>query len=461
MSARIEKDALGAREVPSEAYYGIQTLRARENFPISGLRPHPELIRASAQVKLAAAQANQSLGKLDGRIARAVIQAAREVSAGQWRDHFIVDPFQAGAGTSHNMNTNEVLANRAAELLGGQRGDYHLVHPNDHVNLSQSSNDFFPTVIRLTCLALLGPFLESLRALEVALRAKAREFDGILKTGRTHLEDAVPVRLGQEFGGYAAAMARAATRLEATKLNLGEMNLGATAAGTGVGSPAAYRQAVVARLQELTGYQLRPASDYFEVTQSTAAFAELSGDLKLLALELIRIANDLRLLSSGPRTGLGEINLPAVQPGSSIMPGKVNPSIPEALNMIAFQVVGNDQAVALATQAGQMELNVMTPVIAFNLTFSLDILRNGLDTFTTKCVKGITVNPERCRELAEASLGLATALSPYLGYERAAAVAQEAQRRRLTVREVVLEQKLLTPEQIAQAFDLRRLTEPE
>ncbi|MBI2865996.1 MAG: aspartate ammonia-lyase [Chloroflexi bacterium] len=457
---RKEKDALGEREVPDEALYGVQTLRARENFAISGGRPHPALVRASALVKQAATEANMALGQLEPRLGRAIVQAAAEVAAGQWQEHFMVDPFQAGAGTSHNMNTNEVIANRAIELLGGRRGNYRLVHPNDHVNMSQSSNDFFPTAVKLGCLFLVGRLLPVLRGLEQALLAKAEEFDEVLKSGRTHLQDAVPLRLGQEFGAYASAIARASSRIEQASPELEEINLGATALGTGLNTPSRYREEVASRLSVLTGLPLRPPSDPFEVTQSTAALAALSSSLKLLALELIRIANDLRLLSSGPRTGLGEINLPPVQPGSSIMPGKVNPVMAEVMDMVALQVVGNDLVVSLATQAGQLDLNVMTPVIAHNLFSSLDLLRNGVQVFTERCISGITTNLERCRGLAERSLGLATALSPYLGYEGAVRVAQEAQARGITVRQLVLEKRLLTSEQLEEAFDLRRLTEP-
>ena len=457
---RKEKDSLGERDVPDDVLYGVQTLRAVENFPISGGRPHPQLIRASALIKQAAAEANMALGQLEARLGRAIAQAAAEVADGRWHEHFVVGPFQAGAGTSHNMNTNEVIANRAIEVLGGRRGDYRLVQPNDHVNMSQSSNDFFPTAVKLASLALAKRLLPELRELEASLSSKGVEFDGILKSGRTHLQDAVPVRLGQEFTAYSSAVGKAATRIERACHEVEEINLGATAVGTGLDTHVKYREQVAMTLRALTGFNLRPPSDLFEVTQSMGSLATLSTSLKLLSLELIRIANDLRLLSSGPRTGIGEIVLPPVQPGSSIMPGKVNPVMAEVMDMVAFQVVGNDTAVSLAVQAGQLELNVMTPVIAYNLFSSMDLLRNGVQAFTERCVAGITANAERCRELAERSLGVATALSPYLGYERAAQVAQEAQARGLTVREVVVEKALLTPQQLVAAFDLRRLTEP-
>ncbi|MBI2917378.1 MAG: aspartate ammonia-lyase [Chloroflexi bacterium] len=457
---RKERDALGEREVPDDVLYGVQTLRAVENFPISGGRPHPALIRASALIKQAAAEANMALGQLEHSLGRAIARAAAEVAAGQWHDHFVVDPFQAGAGTSHNMNTNEVIANRAIELLGGRRGDYHLVHPNDHVNMSQSSNDFFPTATKLASLALARGVVSELRELEAALSSRGNEFDAILKSGRTHLQDAVPVRLGQEFTAYASSVGKAATRIERACHEVEEINLGATAVGSGLNTHPKYREQVAFCLRALTGFVLRPPADLFEVTDSMGSLATLSTSLKLLALELIRIANDLRLLSSGPRTGLGEINLPPVQPGSSIMPGKVNPVIAEMMDMVAFQVVGNDLAVSLAVQGGQLDLNVMTPVIAHNLFTSMDLLRNGVRVFTERCVAGITANAEHCRELAERSLGLATALSPYIGYEGAVRVAQEAQARGVTVRQVVLEKGLLSREQLDAAFDLRRLTEP-
>ncbi|MBI2847361.1 MAG: aspartate ammonia-lyase [Chloroflexi bacterium] len=447
--------------MPQNVYYGIQTARAIENFPISGLRAHPEFILGTALIKRAAAETNMSLGRLDRTIGKSIVQAAREVIEGRWHDQFVVDVFQAGAGTSHNMNANEVLANRAIEILGGKKGDYSLVHPNDHVNMSQSSNDVIPTAVRLAALSLIQKLLPALKDLEDALSAKAGEFDRIIKPGRTHLQDAVPIRLGQEFSGYAAAVERGRKRLEKATDPLLEIGLGATAVGTGINTPPRYKKQVVARLSSITGFNLRPASSYFEVHQSTAAFAEVSGALRLLALELIRIANDLRLLSSGPQTALGEISLPPVQPGSSIMPGKVNPVMAEMLDMVCFHIIGSDTAIAMASQAGQLEINAMTPLIAFNLLQSLSILGSAVNAFTHRCVRGITANQERCREMAERSSALATALNPYIGYEAAAKVAQEAAARGASVRQVLMEKRLLPPEQVDRILDLMAMTEPD
>lgn len=458
MSKRIERDFLGEREVPETVYYGIQTLRAVENFPISGLRAHPEQIKAIAVIKQAAAEANMLIKELDSRIGQAIAQAAREVAKGDWNSQFVVDVFQAGGGTSFNMNANEVIANRAIEILGGRKGDYSLVHPNNHVNMSQSSNDVFPTVMRLASLALINKLLPELTGLEGALKAKAIEFNDIVKSGRTHLRDAVPVRLGQEFEGYAAAINRAIKRIKNAALSLEAVGLGGTAVGTGINTRQQYRAEVIKRLRELTGLPLSPSPSLFEATQSMSVFAETSAALKLLALELIRIANDLRLLSSGPNTGLAEINLPAVQPGSSIMPGKVNPAMAELMNMVAFQVTGNDHAVAMACQAGQLELNVMAPVIAFNLFQSLEIARNTIKVFRERCVAGITANEERCRWFAERSLGTATILNRYIGYEMAAKIAQEAFITGRSVQEIAVEKGLITREQADKIFDPFLLT---
>ena len=460
MRVRIERDSLGEGEVLPSVYYGIQTVRATENFPISGLRAHPELIKAIAIIKRAAAETNMILGELDARIGQAIAQAAQEVSDGLWHDHFVVDVFQGGAGTSFNMNANEVITNRAIEMLGGERGAYALVHPNDHVNMAQSSNDVFPTAIRLASLALVNRLLPELEALGGALKAKAAEFDNVVKPGRTHLQDAVPIRLGQEFGGYAAAINRATERLRHASRSLEELGLGGTAVGTGLNSHPQYQRAAVNRLSELTGFDLRPAPSLIEASQSTASFAEVSTALKLLALDLIRIANDLRLMSSGPNTGFAEIDLPPMQPGSSIMPGKVNPVMAEVMNMVAFQVIGNDLAIAMACQAGQLEINVMTPVIAFNLLQSLEIMKNTIRLFRERCVEGITANERRCRQLAERSLGMATVLNPYLGYGRAAQIAQQSLATGRSIREIVLERKLISEEKANQIFDPFNITKP-
>ena len=366
MKFRVEKDPLGEVRVPADAYYGAQTQRAIENFPISGLRAAPELVTATVQVKKAAAEANGSLGRLDRTIQRAIVQAADEILSGKLRDQFVVDVYQAGAGTSHNMNTNEVLANRAEEILGGRRGDYRKVHANDHVNMSQSTNDVFPTATRLALLGMTGPLLESARALERGLGDKSREFNAILKTGRTHLQDAVPMTLGQEFSGYAANVEHAAAALEREARQLCELNLGATAVGTGLNAGDDYTEAAIARLAEYTDLPLGPAANRFRVTQSMGDVLAFSGALRRLAVEVSKIASDLRLLSSGPRAGIAEIRLPAVQPGSSIMPGKVNPSVPEMVNQVCYQVYGCDAAILAACERGELELNVMMPVIAWN-----------------------------------------------------------------------------------------------
>ncbi len=457
---RIERDSLGEVHVPDEALWGAQTQRALENFPISGLRQSEEYIWASALVKRAAAEVNMALGLLDEERGRAIIAAADQIIAGRWHDHFVVDPFQAGAGTSHNMNTNEVIANLANEALGGQRGRYVPVHPNDHVNMSQSTNDVIPTIIRLAATRKLQKLLPVLDDLVAALQEKAVEFDGVLKAGRTHLQDAVPVRLGQEFGAYAQAVRLDRERIARAGENVKRLGIGGTATGTGLNAHPRYHAAMVAKLSELTGVTFVSCGNLFEGMQSTADFLDLSGALRTLATTLIRIATDLRLLSSGPTTGLGEITLPAVQPGSSIMPGKVNPVMAEMLNMVCFHVLGNDQTVMLSTQAGQLELNVMMPIIAYNLLQALEILTNGVRVFTVRCVRGIRANVERCRRLAEGSMGLATALNPYIGYAAAAKVAQEALARGVSLRQVALERGYLTEEQLEAILDPIAMTEP-
>jgi aspartate ammonia-lyase len=458
---RIERDSLGERELPADVYYGIQTARAVENFPISGWKPYPSLVTATVQIKKAAARVNSALGSLDARIAGAIETAADEVLAGKLRDQFVVDPFQAGAGTSHNMNANEVLANRAIELLGGERGDYSLVHPNDHVNMAQSTNDVFPTAMRLAALEMVEKLIVTLDLLAASLRTKSVEFDHIVKSGRTHLQDAVPIRLGQEVGAYATAIHKNSKRIARAAEELKEVGLGGTAVGTGLNVPPGYRKRVVEELNRITMQSLRPTDDYFEAMQSMSPFVGLSGALRTLATDVIRIANDLRLLSSGPNTGLAEINLPAVQPGSSIMPGKVNPVIAEMTGMVCFQVMGNDTTIAIAAQAGQLELNVMMPVIAFNLLMSLTILNNALTVLRERCVDGITANEERCRWYVEHSVSLVTALNPRIGYARAAEIAKRAMARGKTIREIVEEEHLLTPDELAEVMDARAMTEYE
>ncbi|HEX8598615.1 MAG TPA: aspartate ammonia-lyase [Chloroflexia bacterium] len=457
---RTERDSLGEVPVPEDALYGAQTARAIRNFPITGLLPHPTMVRATVLVKRAAAEVNRDLEQLDPQVANAIIEAAEEVLAGAHIDEWRVDPIQAGAGTSHNMNTNEVLANLANERLGGKRGEYKPVHPNDHVNMAQSTNDVFPTAMRVATLLQMREFYPSLDRLQRAFEDKGREFDRVVKSGRTHLQDAVPIRLGQEFTAYSVTLSKMRRKIEQAFESLLELNIGATAAGTGLNSDPRYQKAVVAKLGELTGLPLRPAGHLVEMTQSQSAMAEAHGALKLLALELTRIANDLRLMSSGPQTGLAEINLPAVQPGSSIMPGKVNPVMMEMLNMACFQVIGNDTTITMAVQAGQLELNVMMPVMTFDMLMSIDILRNSMWVVSEFNVEGITANEERCRKFVEESNGLATALNPYIGYSAAAKVAQENSRTGRSMRDIVLEMGLLTEEDLDRILDPVAMTEP-
>jgi aspartate ammonia-lyase len=456
---RKERDSLGEREVPKDAYWGIQTQRALENYPISGQTLGFEMVQACATIKLAAAKVHRDLGRLDPAIADAILQAAREVREGQHSDAFVVDAFQAGAGTSFHMNVNEVLANRANEILGHPLGSYARVHPNDHVNMGQSTNDVFPTTMRLALIVMLTALATETGLLAETFRRKAQEFDGIVKSGRTHLQDAVPLRLGQEFGGYAQAIAKGKLRLEAAREPLYELGLGGTAVGTGLNTHPEYRARVVTELAALTSWPLRPGDDLFELMQSMTPFADVSAALRSLALDVTRIASDLRLLSSGPRTGLAEITLPAVQPGSSIMPGKVNPSIPEMVNQVCWHVMGADTAVAYAAQAGQLELNVMMPGMAYELVFASRILTNTVRIFRERCVEGLVANEEICRSFAERSLGLATVLNPVIGYAKAAEVAKEAFRSNRSVLEIVKERGELNPE-VEKALSPRAMTEP-
>ena len=421
MSTRVERDPLGEHAVPADAYYGIQTARAVENFPISGLRAPADLVTATLLIKKAAAVANIALKRIDPTIGNAIVTAAEEGLDGALRDQFVVDVYQAGAGTSHNMNANEVLANRAAELLGGRRGEYTTVHPNDHVNMGQSTNDVFPSATRLALLLGHNALVEEARALAAALRLKAAAFENVLKVGRTHLQDAVPMTLGQEFGGYAACLDRGADDVEYASRQLMELNLGATAVGTGLNAGADFADRAIANLGRFTGMNLAGATNRFRVTQSMGDIVAYSGAMRRLAIELGKVASDLRLLSMGPRAGVSEIVLPAVQPGSSIMPGKVNPSVPEMVNQVCFQVLGCDMTVSVAAEAGQLELNVMMPVIAWNALHSSTILRESMKAMRLGCVDGIEADEERCRELLDRSTAVATALSPYLGYAKTAA----------------------------------------
>lgn len=458
---RFERDTLGEKRVPMEAYYGIQTLRASENFPISGLRAAPVFIIATAMVKIASARANLRLGLLDKKRADAVAKAADEIVKGRLHDEFIVDAFQAGAGTSHNMNANEVIANRAIELLGGRRGDYSVVHPNDHVNMSQSTNDVVPTALRLAALISSERLLSALARTEKAFRLKSKEFSGIIKSGRTHLQDAVPVTLGQEFGAYASALKTAAERLTFAREGLKRIALGATAAGTGINTHPRYRATALTELRKASGLNgLKAAGDTFEALAFSSDFAAFSAAMRQTSIDLVKISNDLRLLSSGPRTGLSEITLPAVQPGSSIMPGKVNPVMAEMLSMACFHVMGADHAISLAAQAGQLELNVMTPVIAHNLLSSIEILTNALNAFTERCVTGIAANRERCAFYFESSEGLATALNIFIGYEKAAEVVKESLKTGRTIRDIVIEKGILSDAEWRKLMDARNITRP-
>jgi aspartate ammonia-lyase len=460
MNYRTERDPLGERQVPADAYFGVQTARAVENFPISGLRPPPDLITATVLVKKAAAEANADLGRLDRQIADVVRQAADEILAGRFRDQFIVDVYQAGAGTSHNMNTNEVLANRAAEILGEPKGVYTRVHPNDHVNMGQSTNDVFPTATRLALLLGAGPLVKEASELAGSLARKSDEFKDVIKTGRTHLQDAVPITLGQEFSGFAACIERGGDDVTAVARQLAELNIGATAVGTGLNAGEDFRQAVVQNLSRYTGLALVPAKNLFRVTQSMGDVVAYSGAMRRLAVELGKVASDLRLLSMGPRAGLAEITLPAVQPGSSIMPGKVNPSVPEMVNQVCYQVVGCDTTVAVAAEAGQLELNVMMPVIAWNALHASTILRNSMSSLRIRCVDGIAADRARARELLDRSTATATALSPYIGYAATAEIAKESVKSGRPIRDLVLERGLLDAKQLDEILSVEAMTRP-
>jgi aspartate ammonia-lyase len=460
MATRVERDPLGELHVPTDAYYGVQTQRAVDNFPISGLKAHPPLVTATVLVKQACARANASLGRLDQAVASAIVAAADEILAGALRDQFVVDVYQAGAGTSHNMNANEVLANRAGEILGEPRGTYTRVHPNDHVNMGQSTNDVFPTAARLSILLVLPDLLASARALADALDGKATEFARLLKTGRTHLQDAVPITLGQEFSGYAANVRHGAEELEHASSSLHELNLGATAVGTGLNAGDEVTRESIANLARSTGLALKPARNRFRVTQSMGDVLAYSGGLRRLAVEVDKVASDLRLLSSGPRAGIAELLLPAVQPGSSIMPGKVNPSVPEMVNQVCQQVWGCDATILAACAGGQLELNVMMPVMAWNALHASTILANAMKVLTERCVKGIQADEGRARELLDRSTAVATALSPYIGYAATADIAKTAVKTGRSIADIVLERKLLPPEQLAAILSPEAMTSP-
>jgi aspartate ammonia-lyase len=459
METRIEKDPLGELPVPASALYGVQTERARQNFPISGLKPLAAFVDAVIWIKKAAALTHRETGRLDARLADAIVRAADEVLGGQHRDQFVVDVYQAGAGTSHNMNCNEVLANRANELLGAKRGEYKPVHPNDHVNMAQSTNDVIPTAIRLAALARLGPLLAALEALAAAFEAKGKTFDHVVKSGRTHLQDATPIRLGQELAAYGHTVRRNRARLERAAEDLKDLGIGGTAVGTGLNAEARYPELIVKHLRAVAGLDVRVGKSRVQLMQSMGDAVAFSGALRAWAVDLNKIANDLRLLASGPRTGLAEIVLPAVQPGSSIMPGKVNPSIAEMVNQVCYQVMGNDQTVALAAEAGQLELNVMMPVIAHNLVFAIEILTAAARVLTERCVAGMTADEAMCAHWLERSPALVTALAPKIGYAEAAKLAKESLAKNLTVRQLVEEKGVLKGKELDEVLDYRKMTE--
>jgi len=456
---RMERDPLGELPVPADALYGVQTVRAAQNFPISGLRPLPAFVDSVVHVKRAAALTHRTTGRLDARRANAIVQAADEILAGAYRDQFIVDPYQAGAGTSHNMNVNEVLANRANELLGGERGEYTPVHPNDHVNMAQSTNDVIPTAIRIGALTLLGAFERATLGLIEALFIKGVEFDDVLKSGRTHLQDAMPIRLGQEFTAYARTLARDLDRVRQAADYLRDLGIGGSAVGTGVNVEPAYPALMVAELSGALDIALRVGEDRIQLMQSMGDAAAFSASLRVLAIDLSKTVSDLRLLVSGPRTGLDEIVLPAVQPGSSIMPGKINPSIPEMVNQVCLQVVGNDTCVSMAAEHGQLQLNVMMPVIAHNVFLSMGILTNAIRVLDTGCVRGIEANRAMCAYWLERSAALATALAPQIGYARAAELSKQSVTEGVLIRELAAREAVLPAAQLEAALDLRRMTE--
>jgi aspartate ammonia-lyase len=456
---RIERDPLGEKPVPASALYGIQTLRAAENFPISGLRPLPAFVDAVVWIKRSAALTHRETGRLEPRLADAIVQAADEVLTGQHRDQFIVDVYQAGAGTSHNMNVNEVLANRANEILGSARGAYAPVHPNDHVNMAQSTNDVIPTAMRLATLATLPGFILALERLAHSLLAKGVAFDGIIKSGRTHLQDATPIRLGQEFTAYSGTVQRHRDKLAQAADWLREMNIGGTAVGTGINAEPEYPGLMIGHLRQVSGLDLRQGGDLIQLMQSMGDVASFSGALRAYVLDLNKIANDIRLLASGPRTGLAEIVLPAVQPGSSIMPGKVNPSIAEMVNQVCYQALGLDQTVALAAEAGQLELNVMMPVITHNIVFALIIVGNASRVLAERCVDGMEADAAQCAYWLERSPALVTALAPRLGYAEAAKLAKEAVATGLTVKQLLEKKQLLPQAELDEVLDLRAMTE--
>ena len=460
MEFRVEKDSIGTKDVPENVYYGVQSLRAAENFHITGLNMHPEIINSLAYIKKAAAITNCEAGLLDKRRTQAIVQACDEILEGKFREDFIVDPIQGGAGTSLNMNANEVIANRAIEILGGKKGDYSVVNPNDHVNCGQSTNDVIPTAGKMTSLRLLKKLKKQLLRLHSALEQKADEFDSVIKMGRTQLQDAVPIRLGQEFKAYSVAILRDLNRMDKAMDEMRTLNMGGTAVGTGLNADESYLRRIVPNLREISGMDLVQAYDLIDATQNLDSFVAVSGAVKACAVTLSKIANDLRLMSSGPRAGFGEINLPAKQNGSSIMPGKVNPVIPEVVNQVAFNAIGNDMTITMAAEAGQLELNAFEPIIFYCLFQSIDTIAYAVNTFVDNCVIGITANETRCRYFVENSVGIITAICPYVGYQKAAEIAKEAIKTGESVRKLIIEKGLLTKEQMDEIMDPVQMTEP-
>lgn len=457
---RIESDSIGTREVPKDAYYGVQTLRAVENFKITGLKIHKEFINSLTEIKMASAITNGEVGLLSKNIEKAIVRACDEIVSGALHEEYITDPIQGGAGTSMNMNANEVIANRAIEILGGEKGDYSIVHPNDHVNMGQSTNDVIPTAGKITALRLLPKALNKLKELYEALKAKSEEFDDVIKMGRTQMQDAVPIRLGQEFGAYSAVVNRDIKRIEKSMEVLKVVNMGATAIGTGINADKQYEEKIVPNLNTVTGLNLIQSENLVDGTQNVDGFVEVSSAIKTCAVSLSKIANDLRLMSSGPKTGFGEINLPPKQNGSSIMPGKVNPVIPEVINQVAFNIIGNDMTITMAAEAGQLELNAFEPVIFYKLFESIETLTNGVDTFINNCILGITANKNRCKDLVENSVGIVTALCPYVGYKESSRIAKIAMKTGEPVREIILKLGILDEEQLNEVLDTKAMTEP-
>ena len=457
---RVEKDSIGTKDVPEGVYYGVQSLRAAENFHITGLSMHPEIINSLAYIKKAAAITNCEVGIIDKKIANAIVKACDEILEGKFHKDFIVDPIQGGAGTSLNMNANEVIANRAIELLGGKKGDYSIVNPNDHVNCSQSTNDVIPTAGKMTSLRLLKNLKKELRRLYEALSKKADEFDHVIKMGRTQMQDAVPIRLGQEFKAYSVAVMRDINRMDKAMDEMRTLNMGGTAVGTGINADEAYLKRIVPNLVEISGMDFVQAFDLIDATQNLDPFVAVSGAIKACAVTLSKIANDFRLMSSGPRAGFGEINLPAKQNGSSIMPGKVNPVIPEVVNQVAFNVIGNDVTITMAAEAGQLELNAVEPIVFYCMFQSIDTMAYAVQTFVDNCVSGITANETRCRYLVENSVGVITAICPHVGYQKAADIAKQAIKTGESVRDLILKEGLLTEDELNEIMDPVNMTEP-